>query len=501
MTLPYRIQNGVGNPVDADQVMADIDWLQAFLFGNFINNGGMETWPFGTSFSDPANNTNVADNWLYNKSGTTPVTADVDQESTTVDSGTYSMKIDLTSAGSADSIIELIQSIPNFANFAGQTIIFGAKINTTTGSKVKLRLDDGVSTADSTFHSGDGSWQLLQATLTVDSTPTKLEAEVRITSDFTDAVYIDSLYVFVIPSQMTDAGKQALAFNALQGIITTTAKIANYKRPAIRWVSTSTIDVNENSDASNKTEILFRDGTFRSVTEDTTSTDKYRRFDITATAEFLSGTEDSGLYSGESESTNTWYAIYAVKSQIDSTKFVLVGTTTLPIPGNYSTLDTNFGVNGWVYLGLIRNGDNQSATGDILEFVMSGNQTILTNDVTTTGNSNHLCGIELATGSTVGSLSYAPSQGTGATDIPNNVSIGRITATGNPNTYVLGQSATIGFESVFLHNDDVRRLITTTVLLSLLSTIAIGNQGSSNYDIYLSGWIDDALGIGGNPAV
>jgi hypothetical protein len=151
-------------------------------------------------------------------------------------------------------------------------------------------------------------------------------------------------------------------------------QISGYRRPRLQYNSGETVDVENNTGTANQTVIMFPDGERRTVTENLASTDKYRRFNITATAEFTSGTEESGLRSGLSEANNTWYAIYAVKSQINTDNFVLVGDTTLPLQANFSTLNSRYTTDGWVYLGMIRNGANDGVNlSDILNFSQTGN--------------------------------------------------------------------------------------------------------------------------------
>lgn len=195
------------------------------------------------------------------------------------------------------------------------------------------------------------------------------------------------------------------------------------RRPVLVWVSATTVDVENNTGTAHQTNIPFPDGEVLSVTENTGSATKYRRFDITAVAEFTTGTEDSGLRSGLTEATNTWYAIYAVKSTIDATKFVLAGDTTLPTQANDATLNTRYGTNGWVYLGLIRNGDGGSTTGDILSFVQVKNLTTFTNTTTGANSINIYGGILLATSASAGTLTYTYSAGTSGATIPSNVGI------------------------------------------------------------------------------
>lgn len=225
--------------------------------------------------------------------------------------------------------------------------------------------------------------------------------------------------------------------------LTQAKAFVSYRRPTLSYVSATTIDVENNTSTANETKIIFPDGTSRSVTEDTSSTHKYRRAIITATAEFTSGTEDSGVRSGISEATNTWYAVYAVKSVIDTTKFVLAMDTTLPTRTNFSTLDSRYGSNGWVYLGLIRNGDNDAATGDILAFSQSSDGVTTFSNSTTGNTSFGLQGLLVATTASAATLTYSPTRGTGTTDLPNNIDrttyqMGHATGATNGNVFYSG---------------------------------------------------------------
>lgn len=133
-------------------------------------------------------------------------------------------------------------------------------------------------------------------------------------------------------------------------------RLVAYRRPRLAWNSGSTIDVEAQTGTANQTTVMFPDGSIRTVTEDLSSTQKYRRMDRTLTANWTSGTESGGLRPGLAFTINTWYAIYLVKSQIDATKFVMVGDTTLPLQANVGTLNGRYGTNGWAYMGMVRAG-------------------------------------------------------------------------------------------------------------------------------------------------
>jgi hypothetical protein len=271
-----------------------------------------------------------------------------------------------------------------------------------------------------------------------------------------------------------------------------------YRRPVLKWIGVSLVDVENNTGTLNETKFVFPDGEVRSVTEDTSSTNKYRRFDITATANFTSGTEDSGIRSGISEANNTWYAIYAVKSQINTANFVLAGDTTLPIQANFSTLNTRYGTNSWVYLGMIRNGDNNGSPADILNFVQAGNRTIFKNSNsglnTVTMPGTFLAG---TAGSATSTYTYAA--GTGAANIPNHITIA---------IYGCGFAAVANFAIV--KDAGAARTyakeLGTNGVVTFIEMVAAEGVNTSNgggtsiaQDILLIGWLDPVLGIGSNP--
>jgi hypothetical protein len=265
-----------------------------------------------------------------------------------------------------------------------------------------------------------------------------------------------------------------------------------YRRPVLTFSTVSTVTIETGLDGnSGEAKILFPDGEVR---VDSTAGDIV--FDITRNAAFASGTIQSGLASG-SEATNTWYAIYAVKvTKVgDTGRFVLVGSTTLPLQANYTTLNTNFGGNGWIYLGLIRNGDGAGATGDILNFVQAGHITAFRN-----GTTNSEPGIAFASTAGAATLVYTYSAGTGATNIPNNISLVK---------WLVDTGAVAA--SVNMWDSTTNHIFSYTAGTYAARTpvgwipAADGIQGRNNiatsiaYAIQLTGFVDGVLGVGSNP--
>lgn len=279
------------------------------------------------------------------------------------------------------------------------------------------------------------------------------------------------------------------------GASTFTGGVANlfgYRRPSLTYISATQVDVENNTGTANQTTIVFPDGTIRSVTENTGSTHKYRRFDITATAEFTTGTEDSGLYNGLSEGTNTWYAIYAVKSTIDAAKFVLVGTTTQPTQANYATLNSNLGTNGWVYLGMIRNGDQKSATTDIVAFIQTGGTVQFKNAVVPTGSLS-MTGIVLAGGTN--SAAYSYTTGTDNTGMPVHFRVvtysAGTTQTSAASMYIQDSAGNITFAR---HSSASIGVIPVPMPVAGGCKTGDNVGGGASFQITLSGWLDPLLG-------
>jgi len=212
LSIPYRLANGPGNPPDAAKFMANYDWLTALIGGNFLVNGGFENWAAGTSFTNPANATVIADSWAIVKSGTSLSTTDVTRDSGTIDSGTYSAKFNITAGGSSNSIVGMSQTIVNASQYASQSMIFGLKVKCGTASKARLKFYDGTTTSYSSYHTGGGTFELLTVSVVMAASPSVLTVSLEITSDFTGAVYADSGFVYVIPPNMTSTAQAALAF-------------------------------------------------------------------------------------------------------------------------------------------------------------------------------------------------------------------------------------------------------------------------------------------------
>lgn len=215
LLLPYTLADGAGNKPSAEKWNSNYWYMLAILIGNFIKNAGMEIWTT-TSFSNPATGASIVDNWTWRKSGTSSPSVDVSREATIIDSGTYSGKANITVAGSSNSLAAFDQVIVGYPRIVGGTVVFGASVRTSSASKVRLKVSDGVGVAQySTYHTGGGTFEVLRVSMAIASSSVAVTVSIEITSDFTGAVYVDSTFLYLAPSDISTVGITNLSYLAL----------------------------------------------------------------------------------------------------------------------------------------------------------------------------------------------------------------------------------------------------------------------------------------------
>lgn len=274
--------------------------------------------------------------------------------------------------------------------------------------------------------------------------------------------------------------------------VTTLANtLQKYRRPVLQYNSSTVVNIETGiNGTSGQLGIMFPDGTYR--TDSTTGRIQCNLAQVAA----LTGTAQSGLRTG-AVANNTWYAVYAVKSQVNTTDIVAVADTVIPTQANYATLNTNFGTNGWVFIDYVRNGDNSGSATGILSFYQVGNFTFFNNVVT--GNSNNGRGIRLATSAGATSLTYTYVSGTGAAQIPSTITMAIYQASngieaGSLNIYDQGVSSRYARVAV-----SAASIYPITVPSSQGLALDTSVGGSVAKDIFICGYYDGVLGVGSNP--
>jgi hypothetical protein len=268
---------------------------------------------------------------------------------------------------------------------------------------------------------------------------------------------------------------------------------STYRRPVLQYNSATVVNMETGiNGVSGQLAIQFPDGTLR--TDSTAGRIQCNLAQVAA----LTVTAQSGLRTG-TVANNTWYAVYAVKSQVNSTDIVAVADVVLPTQANYATLNTNFGTSGWVYIGLIRNGDQGGTATGILNFIMGGNQTIFVN-AGTGANADNSRGVLLATTAGAANLQYAVVNGTAGAVIPNNVVFGTIAGTATATTSLRINEAG-GAPDIYQVNGLVAgtHLVSVPYRLTATYTPRVTPSGATAIDIWLVGFVDGVLGVGSNP--
>lgn len=208
--------------------------------------------------------------------------------------------------------------------------------------------------------------------------------------------------------------------------------LMNYSKPVLVYVDSTTVNMQQNVTVANRTLIVFPSGPV-DVTEDVSSTHKYRQLKTSATANGYAtghtGNADSGMRAGLTLSENTWYFVYAVRviAGNDIGNFVMVIDDRPPVPENWTDLNTAFTAGNWVYLGPLRYGHGEAAATSLVPFIMDHQGWISFVGAAETGN---FFGIRLAS-TIVSNTSYQTiweeQTGNEGESIPGNFSCVKIT--------------------------------------------------------------------------
>jgi len=154
-----------GNPTASEELARELAGYGA----NLILNGSFESWSSGT--------TSAPDGWTLTGAGAT-----VARETTDVQQGLAAIDVSAALNTATDLGQSITISDTQNTRLRGRRVTLSCRALSATAARVFLRLDDGVSTQDSLFHSGDSAYQTLVVNLTIDSAATKIEASLEISS-------------------------------------------------------------------------------------------------------------------------------------------------------------------------------------------------------------------------------------------------------------------------------------------------------------------------------
>ncbi len=139
---------------------------------NILEWSNMEDWVSGASAAPTEHTLSGA-------------SATVARESTIVKRGTYSAAVARVGADAT-----LYHDHPDYASYQGRKMTFGAWVYATVASRARLSINDGVGATESSYHTGDSTWQFLTVTRNLDTTSSRLRVGLEVNTGNTTA-YID----------------------------------------------------------------------------------------------------------------------------------------------------------------------------------------------------------------------------------------------------------------------------------------------------------------------
>ena len=174
--------------------------------GNWVANENFLIWP-GATAEAPAY-------WTLD-------TIAIAREASTVKIAGQSAK--LTRSGSDGDLVQNLMNTTSFsangAYYQGKTFAFGAWVKTSVASSVRLQFDDGVTTSETSYHTGTGggggNWEWLATTHTVSASATKMALGIQQLNSNGDA------YVNGVTATVSENGLEITEWIPSRGVIGT----------------------------------------------------------------------------------------------------------------------------------------------------------------------------------------------------------------------------------------------------------------------------------------
>lgn len=156
---------------------------------NLVKNGGMEwyeTW-------DPAATPAVANpsHWTASVAGG----GSAGRSTTQVKQGTYAVALINGAANSASLQQDVIPTISASVEptWRSRTVILTAWVHCGSATRARIRINDGISTGSSSYHTGGGTWEQLILTHTLAATATRLRVELLVDTGASITTYFDDV--------------------------------------------------------------------------------------------------------------------------------------------------------------------------------------------------------------------------------------------------------------------------------------------------------------------
>lgn len=173
---------------------------------NLLEWSNMEDWVSGTTVA-PTEHT---------LSGTG---ATIARNSSIVKRGTYSAAV--TRVGNDAT---LYHDLPTYASYLGRKMTFGAWVYATVASRARLSIGDGVGTTNSSYHTGDSTWQFLTVTRNIDPTATRIRCGMEVNTGntvgyFDGGVLVEGASVFTDLSEYLETWNNGKKYRLTKFVI------------------------------------------------------------------------------------------------------------------------------------------------------------------------------------------------------------------------------------------------------------------------------------------
>lgn len=175
-----------------DQFFVDCGGVYDAL-GQRFQNANLDTFSFGPNFAP--------DYWTLSQSGTvSQTTAKTTTASniTNVENGKSSTLL----TGTNPILYQRMDQAYGYTYWQGRSVTFSVFCRCSTANTAYASIYDGVSTYQSTAHTGDGTWQLLSVTAIINGAATGLQAQCQVVSG---SAYFNNSYFNSGVSQITGA--------------------------------------------------------------------------------------------------------------------------------------------------------------------------------------------------------------------------------------------------------------------------------------------------------
>jgi len=182
-----------------------IDKIKAFnpysTATNIMENGGLEIWQRGTTFTNPTSGTYTADRWQFSSNGVPALT--ISKETTITDNSPSSLKWNLTSVGTG-TVFNLLYKF-EASQYVGQTVSLKGRIRVDSGGGgfVQMNFSDAAGTSASvgTLQS-TGVWETISLSRVVGAGTSTMTINMNI-NNVAGVAYFDN-FMLVVGNQPVD---------------------------------------------------------------------------------------------------------------------------------------------------------------------------------------------------------------------------------------------------------------------------------------------------------